>query len=99
MAMGRRKPRQESLFIPADRLASSAGPPFYQKLNDLLAAAAFHSWTGRRCVAYYEQKEKRGQPSIPPGVYVRMLLVGYFENIDSQRGIVWRCAASVSLRQ
>jgi transposase len=50
-------------------------------------------------MAYYEQEEKRGQPSIPPGVYVRMLLVGYFENIDSQRGIAWRCADSLSLRQ
>jgi transposase len=99
MAMGRRKPRQESLFIPADRLASSAGHPFYQKLNDLLAEADFDRWIERRCVAYYEQEEKRGQPSIPPGVYVRMLLVGYFENIDSQRGIAWRCADSLSLRQ
>ena len=99
MAMGRRKPRQESLFIPADRLSSSAGHPFYQKLNDLLAEADFDRWIERRCVAYYEQEEKRGQPSIPPGVYVRMLLVGYFENIDSQRGIAWRCADSLSLRQ
>jgi transposase len=99
MAMGKRKPRQESLFIPTDQLTPSAGHPFYQKLNALLAEADFDRWIERRCVAYYEQTEQRGQPSVPPGVYFRMLLVGYFENIDSQRGIAWRCSDSLSLRQ
>ena len=51
------------------------------------------------CRQYYKQEEKRGQPSIPPGLYFRMLLVGYFEGIDSQRGIAWRCADSLSLRE
>jgi transposase len=99
MAMGKRKPRQESLFIATDRLTQSAGHPFYQKLNALLAEAAFDRWIERRCVGYYEQEEKRGQPSVPPGVYFRMLLIGYFEGLDSQRGIAWRCADSLSLRQ
>jgi transposase len=99
MAMGKRKPRQESLFIATDRLTQSAGHPFYQKLNALLAEADFDRWIERRCVGYYEQEEKRGQPSVPPGVYFRMLLVGYFEGLDSQRGIAWRCADSLSLRQ
>lgn len=99
MAMGKRKPRQESLFIATDRLTPSAGHPFYQKLNALLAEADFDRWIERRCVGYYEQEEKRGQPSVPPGVYFRMLLVGYFEGLDSQRGIAWRCADSLSLRQ
>ena len=98
MAMGKRKPRQESLFVSTDRLAPSAGHPFYQKLNALLAEAGFDRWAESRCVEYYEQAEKRGQPSLPPGVYFRMLFVGYFENIDSQRGIAWRCADSLSLR-
>jgi len=49
----------------------------------------------RRCRPFYEQVETRGQPSIPPGVYFRMLLVGYFEDISSQRGIAWRCADSL----
>jgi len=53
----------------------------------------------RRCERYYATEEKRGQPSIPPGVYFRMLLVGYFEGIGSQRGIAWRCADSLSLRE
>jgi len=99
MAMGKRKQRQESLFIMADQLPRSAGHPFYQKLNELLAEADFDRWIEGRCLEYYEQQEKRGQPSIPPGVYFRMLLVGYFEGIESQRGIAWRCADSLSLRQ
>ena len=99
MAMGKRQQRQEPLFILADGLPKSAGHPFYQKLNALLAEADFDRWIERRCQQYYEHEEKRGQPSLPPGVYFRMLLVGYFEGIDSQRGIAWRCADSLSLRQ
>jgi len=98
MAMGKRKPRQEELFIATDHLATSAGHPFYQALNQLLDEAGFDRWIEARCASFYEQIEKRGQPSLPPGVYFRMLLVGYFENIDSQRGIAWRCADSLSLR-
>ena len=99
MAMGKRGERQESLFVAVDRLLPSTGHPFYQKLNALLAEYEFDRWVEQRCVPYYQQEEKRGQPSIPPGVYVRMMLVGYFEGIDSQRGIAWRCADSLSLRQ
>src|SRR5476651_2629999 len=99
MAMGKRKPQQDSLFVSTDRLMSSAGHPFYQRLNALLAEAHFDRWAERRCVEFYEGGEKRGQPSLPPGVYFRMLFVGYFEGLDSQRGIAWRCADSLSLRQ
>jgi transposase len=99
MAMGKRRQRQESLFIMADGLPKSAGHPFYQKLNELLAEADFDRWIEKRCQRFYATEEKRGQPSIPPGVYFRMLLVGYFEGIESQRGIAWRCADSLSLRQ
>jgi transposase len=100
MAMGRRKvERQEALFVTAAQLRRSPGHPFYQALNALLAEANFDRWIEGRCLPYYEQVEKRGQRSIPPGVYFRMLLVGYFEGIDSQRGIAWRCADSLSLRE
>lgn len=99
MAMGKRRQRQESLFITTEGLPKSTGHPFYRKLNQLLAEADFDHWIERRCEQYYATEEKRGQPSIPPGVYFRMLLVGYFEDIDSQRGIAWRCADSLSLRQ
>jgi transposase len=100
MAMGKRKQqRQESLFVASIGLAKSPGHPFYRRLNELLAEAGFDRWIENRCRSYYATQEKRGQPSIPPGVYFRMLLVGYFEGIDSQRGIAWRCADSLSLRQ
>jgi transposase len=99
MAMGKRKPRQESLFVTTDQLTPSAGHPFYQRLNHLLDEAGFDRWIEGRCVAYYSREEPRGQPSLPPGVYSRMLLVGYFEGLDSQRGIAWRCSDSLSLRQ
>jgi transposase len=98
MAMGKRKPRQESLFVTTDQLTPSAGHPFYQRLNLLLDEAGFDRWVEGRCVAYYVCEEPRGQPSLPPGVYFRMLLVGYFEGLDSQRGIAWRCSDSLSLR-
>jgi transposase len=100
MAMGRRsQERQDTLFIATDGLAKSPGHPFYQRLNTLLAEAEFDRWIEGHCERYYATEEKRGQPSIPPGVYFRMLLVGYFEGIGSQRGIAWRCADSLSLRQ
>jgi transposase len=99
MAMGKRKQeRQEALFVATSGLSRSPGHPFYRKLNELLAEARFDRWIEDRCRSYYATEEKRGQPSIPPGVYFRMLLVGYFEGIDSQRGIAWRCADSLSLR-
>jgi transposase len=99
MAMGKRRQRQEALFVMASGLPKSPGHPFYRKLNELLAEAGFDRWIEDRCQGYYATQEKRGQPSIPPGIYFRMLLVGYFEGIDSQRGIAWRCADSLSLRQ
>lgn len=99
MAMGKRASRQESLFIATDQLAQSPGHPFYRRLNALLAEAGFDRWVEQRCRKYYEQDEPRGRKSIPPGVYFRMVFVGYFEGIDSQRGIAWRCADSLALRQ
>src|SRR3954464_12078108 len=99
MAMGkRREERQEALFVATDRLPKAAGHPFYQRLNGLLAEAGFDAWVEGRCRQYYETEEARGRPSIAPGIYFRMLLVGYFEGIDSQRGIAWRCADSLGLR-
>ena len=64
MAMGKRKSRQESLFIATDQLAQSPGHPFYTRLNALLDEFGFDRWVERRCARYYEQEEKRGQPSI-----------------------------------
>jgi len=70
---------------------------FYDKLNELLAAHAFDEWVESLCAKYYA--ETMGRPSLPPGVYYRMHLVGYLEGIDSERGIAWRCQDSLSLRR
>lgn len=99
MAMGRKKARQKSLFVATEKLVRSQGHPFYRKLNELLAEDGFDRWIEGRCEQYYEREEKRGQPSLPPGVYFRMLLIGYFEGIGSQRGIAWRCCDSRSLAE
>lgn len=97
MALGKRKTeQQQELFVSADRLPRSPCHVFYRKLNDLLAEAAFDAWLERLCRPYYA--DGIGRESIPPGTYFRMLLVGYFEGIGSQRGIAWRCSDSLSLR-
>ncbi len=96
MALGRRGgERQEELWIPTAAVARGPGHPFYDKLNELLAEAGFDRWVEERCRAYYAAQ---GRPGIPPGVYFRMLLIGYFEGLESQRGIAWRCADSNSLK-
>jgi len=95
MALGKRKPKQDELFIATNQLAASPGHPFYTKLNAVLAQADFDDFTEKLCAPYYKEG---GRPGIPPGVYFRMLFIGYFEGIDSQRGIAWRCADSLSLR-
>lgn len=98
MALGKRKSKQQDeLFITADRMPRSPGHVFYQKVNRLLADGGFDRWIEELCEPFYA--DGRGRPGIPPGVYFRMLLVGYFEGIGSQRGIAWRCADSLSLRE
>jgi transposase len=95
MALGKRKSEQQELWIATTDLPKSLGHPFYQKLNHLLAEAQFDHWIENRCEPYYAAT--LGRPSIPPGVYFRMILIGYFEGIASQRGIAWRCSDSRSL--
>ena len=97
MALGKRKREEQGLWIATTELPKSPAHPFYRKLNELLAEAKFDSWIEERCRPYYA--EKLGRPSIPPGVYFRMILVGYFEGIASQRGIAWRCSDSRSLAE
>jgi transposase len=98
MAMGKweMQPQQE-LFMTHDKLPRSPGHVFYLKLNGLLREAGFDRWVEALCEPHYAQG--KGRPSVPPGVYFRMLLVGYFEGINSQRGIAWRCSDSLSLRE
>ena len=97
MAMKRRdEARQGEMWIATDGIARSPGHPFYRSLNALLAKEGFDAHVEGLCEKFYA--EKVGRPSIPPGVYFRLLLIGYFEGIDSERGIAWRCADSLALR-
>lgn len=95
MALGRRKEKQTELFIPTAQVSQGPGHPFYRKLNEVLAEAGFDEFVEELCAPHYKEG---GRPSIPPGVYFRMLFIGYFEGLGSQRGIAWRCADSLALR-
>src|SRR5262249_48774828 len=97
MALGKRRPQQQDLFVATADLPKSPGHPFYRPLNELRAEAGFDPWAGYLCRPYYAAG--LGRPSLPPGVYFRMVLVGYFEGIASQRGIAWRCSDSRSLAE
>jgi len=98
MAMGRRqgRQRQEELFYASERI-EAPGHPFYQRLNRVLEQARFDQFCEKQCEGFYH--ERLGRPSMAPGVYFRLLLIGFFEGIDSERGIAWRVADSLSLRQ
>jgi transposase len=98
MSMGRRREEQTPMWVSGPALARSPGHRFYEKLNELLAEAKFDREVEKLCGPYFEADDKGGRPSIPPGVYFRMLFVGYFEGIESERGLEWRCADSLSLR-
>ena len=99
MAMGTRKRRekQEDIWIAHTALPASPGHPFYQGLNELLEAEKFDEYVERRCAKFYAAKY--GRPSLTPGIYFRSLLLGYFEGIDSERGIAWQLADSLGLRR
>src|SRR5271155_1198517 len=97
MSLGKRKREQQAAWVATTELPKSPGHPFYKKLNALLAEAGFDEWLETLCAPYYDSK--MGRESIPPGVYFRMILIGYFEGISSQRGIAWRCSDSRSLAE
>jgi transposase len=96
MSMKRREPEQRGMWVPTHELPRSPGHVFYEKLNQVLEKGGFDRHVEELCKPYYADRE--GRPSIAPGVYFRMLFVGYFEELSSQRGIAWRCADSLSLR-
>lgn len=96
MAMGKHESAaQGALFIRSSDLRASPGHPFYLRLNRVLAEHGFDRFAEERCARFYAAT--MGRPSLPPGVYFRMLMVGVFEGIGSERGIAWRCADSRSL--
>jgi transposase len=97
MALGRRESeRQADFWVATADLPQSPGHPFYEQLNQVLAGAGFDGFCEECCRKFYHAT--LGRPSVPPGVYFRMLLVGYFEKLPSERQIAWRCADSLSLR-
>lgn len=97
MSLGRRKEQQKSMWLSYDQLPQSQGHVFYERLQKLLRQEGFDTFLEKLCAPFYA--EKLGRKSIPPGRYFRMLLIGYFEGIDSERGICWRCSDSLSLRE
>jgi transposase len=98
MAMGTRQGRQrtEDLWIPTSELPKPAGHPFYERVNKILEEQDFDSFVEDKCRRFYAAE--RGRPGLVPGIYFRLLLVGYFEGIDSERGIAWRTEDSLSVR-
>src|SRR5207253_9089029 len=96
MSMGTRETDQPPLWIVASDLPASPGHPFYARLNAVLDAHGFDRFAEDQCREFYAKV--MGRPSLPPGQYFRLLLVGYFEGIDAERGIAWRAADSLAVR-
>lgn len=98
MAMGTRKKRerQEALWYGGE-LPSAPGHPFYKRLNEILDKANFDRFCEKSCAGFYHAK--LGRPSLAPGLYFRIMMIGFFEGIDSERGIAWRLADSLTLRE
>lgn len=99
MAMGtrRKRERQQDLWIATRDVVQTPGNAFYDRLNQILDAHRFDQRVEQLCRKFYK-KSPYGRPSMAPGVYFRTLLIGYFEGLDSERGIAWRTADSLSLR-
>ncbi|MBM3758067.1 MAG: hypothetical protein FJW38_29325 [Acidobacteria bacterium] len=97
MALGKRRQRQTSFWVETSQLQARGRHPFYSRLNEILDRAKFDTYAERICRKYYAAA--MGRPSIAPGVYFRCFLMGYFEGIDSERGIAYRVSDSLSLRE
>ena len=97
MAMGKKKKRrQHSMWVLASELPKGPGHPFYGRLNEILEAEGFDGYVEGRCRQFYA--DGVGRPGLAPGRYFRLLLLGYFEGLDSERGIAWRVADSLGVR-
>ena len=97
MGKRRRHARQKTMWVASADLPQSAGHPFYERLNRVLDAASFDAFVEAQCAKFYT--DGVGRPSVAPGRYFRLLLLGYFEGLDSERAIAWRAADSLSIRQ
>ncbi len=96
MSLGRReREKQDAIWIEAALLQNRGGHPFYDRLNQVLDKRGFDEFAAKACERFYSTT---GRPGLAPGVYFRLMLIGYFEGIDSERGIAWRAADSFALR-
>ena len=96
MGTSRGRTRQATMWVPTADLPKSAGHPFYERLNRVLDDAGFDAFVEAQCASFYA--DGVGRPSLAPGRYFRLLLLGYFEGLDSERAIAWRAADSLSIR-
>ena len=96
MGTRKKRERQESLWYGGE-LPTAPGHPFYNRLNEVLNKAGFDRFCEDSCAAFYHAK--LGRPSLAPGMYFRVMMIGFFEGLDSERGIAWRLADSLTLRQ
>ena len=97
MAMGKRRDgKQSKMWVSTQDLPRSAAHPFYKRLNRILEKAEFDGYVESECERFYAKDV--GRPGLAPGRYFRMLLLGYFEGLDSERAIAWRAADSLSVR-
>jgi transposase len=87
---------QETMWVATSDLPKSPGHPFYQRLSQVLAANSFDAFVEAACRRFYAAK--LGRPSLPPVRYFRLMLVGYFEGLGSERGMAWRAADSLAIR-
>ena len=97
MALGRRRRIQKELFVTSDEIAKAPAHPFYSRLDEVFKTHEFDAFCEELCRTYYA--DGVGRPGLAPGVYFRLLMLGYFERIPSERQIAWRVADSLSLRQ
>ena len=98
MAMGKRPAARQAspMWVDTADLPTSDGHPYFERLNRVLADSGFDAFVEELCAAFYA--DRLGRPSLRPGRYFRMLFIGYFEGLSSERGIAWRVADSLSLR-
>src|ERR1035441_964017 len=95
MALGKRREVAQPLFVSTADLPGVTPNPFYDAVNQVLASHQFDAYVEQQCAGFYHQS--KGRKGLAPGIYFRCLLVGYFEGIESERGIAWRCSDSKSL--
>src|ERR1039457_2402530 len=98
MFSAKKKASQPELWINADRVVRPAKCSFYSKLDETLESFGFASKVRELCAPAYNNSGN-GRPGIDPAVYMKMMMVGFFEDLTSERGIAARCADSIAIRQ